>query len=267
MPDKPAERGYGLQLNDAEIQRYRVMAETARASETDLWELAGITANAVMADVGCGPGALLPALSDAVGPDGHVSAIDSDASAVAAASNLVAAAGLANVSVTAGDAAATGLRAASFDTVMMRHVLAHNGGREQSIVDHLVMLTRPGGRVFLVDTDAPAFRMRPSDPVLERMNALYMRFHAYLGNDLEVGLRLPELLEAAGLEVIEFRGRYNIIKAPPGLRPPAWAARDAMVAAGFAEPEDVIGWDAALTRLSADPPTIYSAVFSAVGRR
>ncbi len=71
------------------------MAEQARADEADLWELAGIGPGARVADVGCGPGAMLPALSAAVGPDGRVHAVDADPAAVAAASALVAAAGLA----------------------------------------------------------------------------------------------------------------------------------------------------------------------------
>ena len=44
------------------------MAEQARVAESDLWQRARIVAGAQVADVGCGPGALLPALSDAVAP-------------------------------------------------------------------------------------------------------------------------------------------------------------------------------------------------------
>jgi predicted O-methyltransferase YrrM len=42
---------------------------------------------------------MLPALAAAVGPDGRVTALDADAEAVAAATALVAAAGLSNVAV------------------------------------------------------------------------------------------------------------------------------------------------------------------------
>ncbi|HEV3464966.1 MAG TPA: methyltransferase domain-containing protein [Actinomycetota bacterium] len=107
------ERRYALQLDPGEVERYRMMAAQARADEADLWELAGIGPAASVADVGCGPGAILPALSDAVGPGGRVKAVDADPEAVAAASALVAAAGLGNVSVARGRADHTGLEPGS----------------------------------------------------------------------------------------------------------------------------------------------------------
>jgi len=150
------DRQYALELDEREVARYRMMADQARAAEADLWELAGIGPGARVADVGCGPGALLPALSAAVGPEGRVQAIDADPAAVAAAGALVAAAALANVSVAEGRAGRTALEPGSLDAVMLRHVLAHNGGAEDAIVAHLATLPRPGGCLYLVDADGTA---------------------------------------------------------------------------------------------------------------
>ncbi len=137
---------YALRLSDDEIGRYRLLAEQARAHEAELWTRAGIRPGARIADVGCGPGAILLLLSQAVGTEGQVVGLDSDDSAIAAASALISSAGVTNASVRVGRADDTGLPEASFDVVMMRHVLAHNGGAEQRIVDHLATLVRPGGR-------------------------------------------------------------------------------------------------------------------------
>jgi SAM-dependent methyltransferase len=254
----PEEPRYALRLDEAEVDRYRMMAEQARAAEADLWELAGIGPGARVADVGCGPGAMLPALSGAVGPDGRVQAVDADPGAVAAARAL-AHAGLANVEVAEGRADRTGLEPGSLDVVMLRHVLAHNGGAEDAIVAHLATLVRPGGCLYLVVADGTAMQTLPE----------HAAFRAARGDDNRAGLRLADRLVRAGLEVVEFRGRYMIGNLPPGVRPPGWAAREAMLVAGLATEADVGRWDRAFQELEAAPvrPTVFAPFFTAVGRR
>jgi SAM-dependent methyltransferase len=265
--NEPGATEYALQLSPAELERYRMMAEAARNAETDLWQLAGIVPGAVVADVGCGPGAMFPAIVESVGATGRVVGVDGVAGTVAQAQALVDAYGWPNVSVQQGKADDTGLPAASFDAVMMRHVLAHNGPREQQIVDHLATLPKPGGHVYLVDVHGAALYTRPEDPDVSELNAAYNRFHAEQGNDLKTGLRLDELVRAAGLEVVDYRGWYNIIHRVGNMRPPSWAARDAMVAAGVIRAADLPRYEAALERLVAAQPTIFAPVFGAVGRR
>jgi SAM-dependent methyltransferase len=261
--------GYALRLSEAEVVRYRMMAEQARVAEGALWQQAGITTGAHVADIGCGPGAVLPVLAEVVGPTGSVSAVDGDADAVAAARALVTSAGLKNVEVRHGAADATGLEPASFDAITMRHVLAHNAPTEQAIVDHLATLVRPGGCVYLLDIDAHAMRTRGADPALEDLNEKYLAFHRSRGNDLQPGLRLDLLLRAAGLDVVAYRGWYGIITPPAGARSPAWAAREAMVDAGIATQADLARWDAAFARSAehAAQVTIFAPLFAAIGKR
>jgi SAM-dependent methyltransferase len=258
---------YTLTLSDEEIARYRVMAATARASEADVWEAAGIVAGAQIADVGCGPGAMTLELADIVGPTGSVVGVDGDPAAVAAAQAMLA--DLPNAGAQEGQADATGLEPGSFDVVVMRHVLAHNGVAEQRIVDHLATLVRPGGRVFLLDIAMAGARFEPDDPDLDDIGARYIALHASMGNDLQVGYRLPRLLRSAGLEVLDHRGTFAIINPPPGVRPPPWAARDTMVAAGLATADDVARWKVALERYDAmvERPTMFVPQFTAIGQR
>jgi SAM-dependent methyltransferase len=259
--------GYTLQLSEVELSRYRIMAAAAREAETDLWRLAGIVAGASVADVGCGPGAMFPAIAEAVGPDGRVVGVDGVPATVAQAQALVDANGWPNVEVHVGKADATGIAPGSVDTVMMRHVLAHNGKDEQAIVDHLATLVRPGGHVYLVDIDGSAFHTKPDDADVRELNEAYRTFHAGRGNDLMTGLRLDDLLGAAGLEVLAFRGWFNIIKPQGQLRPPAWAARDAMLEAGIVSAADLERYEAALDRLLSQNVTIFAPLFGAVARR
>lgn len=260
---------YALELSEAEVYRYQKMAEMALSTERDMWSAAGVVEGASVADVGCGPGAISVVLADLVGPAGHVWAVDRGAEAREAATAAARRAGVENVTVTAGDADGTGLAPGSVDVVMIRHVLAHNGGREEAIVGHAASLVRAGGCVYLVDIEGAAVRMRPSDPDVEDLNDRYWQWHAVMGNDLSVGLRLGDLLAAAGLEVLHFSGRYQMFQMPPGLRPPSWAAADAMMAAGLASGSDVARWSAALERIDggAERPTIFAPTFFAYARR
>jgi hypothetical protein len=160
-----------------------------------------------------------------------------------------------------------GLPDRSVDVAMVRHVLAHKGPTEQQIVDHLAAFVRPGGHLYLVDIDASMFRVRPSDPDVESLEETYRAFPAARGNDLDVGLWLSRLLTAAGLQAVVYRGWIQVLVPTGEFRPPAWAAREAMKAAGFASTADIARWDAAITALTADPPTVFFPIFGAVGRR
>src|SRR5687768_14292251 len=114
-----------------------MMADRARVEEADAWRTAGIVPGARVADIGCGPGAALVVMAEVVGPTGSVTGIDGDASAIGIAEQMIAQSGAGNATARVGAADATGLEPGAFDVVVMRHVLAHNGGREEAIVRHL----------------------------------------------------------------------------------------------------------------------------------
>ena len=258
---------YSLQLGEVEIARYRFMAARARASEGDLWTSAGIVPGARVADIGCGPGRVLELLAELVGAAGHVSGVDGDPTAIAAAGSVVGGAG--NVDLRVGRADESGLELGSYDVVMLRHVLAHNGGAEQAIVDHLASLVRPGGCVYLVDVDLSLLRINPLPDALSDIFDRYVEFHRGRGNDPHVGLRLGELVRTAGLDQLEFRGRFEIAPFPAGIRPAAMAASDDMVTQGVISVDDVHRWQDAFALLDGvtDRPSLFNPTFIAVGRR
>lgn len=260
--------GYALAVSEEEVGRYLLMAELAAAEERHLWELAGIGPGAVVADVGCGPAATSVQLARAVAPGGRVVGVERDRSALEAARAVVSAAGV-DVELRQGEAGGTGLEPGSVDVAVLRHVLAHNGGAEAAIVQHLSDVVRPGGSVYLVDVDLTAIRQLDADPELDDQVERYVEFQRRRGNDVSVGLRLRHLLEAAGLEPLVHEGRYAIVRPPPGMRPPSWAAREAMVAEGVVTAEDVQRWAAAFERADAQTvrPTLFAPTFVAVGRR
>lgn len=263
--------GYVLTLSDTEVARYRAMAQTAAADEADQWAAAGIVAGATVADVGCGPGAMSAVMAELVGPTGRVYAVDRDPEALVLARHGAEQAGLTNLVFSEGPADSTGLVPESADVVMLRHVLAHNGGREQAIVNHLVSLVRPGGAVYLVDIEATAIRFYPAQDAafLADINERYRQFHAGLGNDLSVGLRLGELLEQAGLEKVNHRGQYSLVRPRAGMRPPPWAAREHMLSAGVITKSDIARWQTEFERLDLGEVsfTLFVPTFTAFARK
>ena len=260
---------YALTISEAELARYRVMAQRAGVAEAAELRLAGVAPGATVADVGCGPGAMSVELARLVGTSGRVVAIEPDERSRVTAATVIQAAGVSNVELMAGTATDTGLEPASVDVVMLRHVLAHNGGREQEFVTHLATRARPGGTVYLVDVDLTALRFIDADPALDDLQDRYAAFQRARGNDPRVGLRLAQLLAAANLNVLAFIGRYNIAPGPPGMRPPAWAARDAMLAEGAVSQEDIDRWTTGFDRLDSAEvrPTIFVPSFIAIGQR
>ena len=127
---------------------------------------------------------------------------------------------------------------------------------------------KPGGHVYLVDVERHGSRARPPEAGPDDLAERYGRFQAARGNDLSVGLRLGELLTGAGLELVDHRGWYEISAVSPGSRTPSWAARDAIVEAGFATREDIDRWAAAWSRMDQrEHRTLFLALFSATGRR
>src|SRR5262249_25241994 len=186
----------------------------------------------------------------------------------AVASALLAAEGLSQAVVVEGDADRTGLEPASFDTVMVRQVLMHNGGREGTIVAHLATLLRPGGHLYLIEADTPAFRFDPEDPDLADLWSRWLALMRRHGNDPSIGVRLASLLRAARLDVVLRDARWYCQLQEPGVRLAGWAAREALLAEGLATPADIARWDAAFERFDALPgeKVYFVPQFRAVGR-
>ncbi len=261
--------GYTLELSEPERMRYRMMAGLAREDEADLWEYAGIRPGARVADVGCGPGAVLAEIAQIVGPDGTVVGVEPGRPAREAAREELDSLGLEYAEVRDGDGEATGLDPGEWDCVMMRHVLTHTGDAAERIVAHLATLLAPGGHLYLVDVDLDATRPMPPDPDIQEQFERYAEFHRAIGNDVRMGARLGMLLRAAGLEVAEHRGTFNrvpaMLMAGGG---PLVSARDAMIAEGILTTDEVQAWEAAREKFVALPDAeLWFAGFIAIGRK
>ncbi len=261
---------YALAFSDSERQRYRGMAARAVADEAALWTAAGIVGGARVADIGCGPGAVLVEIARIVGPDGEALGVEPDASSRDAAVEEIASAGVA-ARVVNGTATATGLPQAGFDAVMIRHVLFHLGSNAPAALRHCASLLRPDGHMYLVDVDLRERGLLTSgvDADVEELSERYLKFQEDRGCDVTIGSRLDQLLEDAGLEVIEKETLSTVV---PGERlvsgGPMGAAIPVMIDAGVATAADEERWRAGLSRFASRPgASVTVSVDVAVGRR
>lgn len=270
MNDDGTATGYTLRLSDAERVRYRMMASVAAEDEAELWRAAGVVAGASVADVGCGPGATLVELARRVGPSGRATGVEPGPAARAAAREELDGAGFAAVPVLDGTADTTGLDESAWDCAMVRHVLAHlPGDGPDRVAAHLATRVRPGGHVYMVDTDLDAFRTVPVDPGLDAQQERYAQFHRMLGNDPRIGPRLAVLLAQAGLDVVERIGRWMAVPAAMMRgRGPLQAAAPAMITAGAATAAETARWQVEQERFADTPgAVVWLPLFIAVGRR
>lgn len=263
------EEGYTLRLSEPERMRYRMMAAIAREEEAEAWERAGIVPGARVADVGCGPGAVLAEIGEVVGDEGTVVGVEPGQAAREAAREELDSQGLQNVEVRNGTGEATGLEPGVWDCVMMRHVLTHTGAAADRIVAHLAALLAPGGHLYLVDTDLDASRVSPPDPDVYGQLERYAEFHRVIGNDSRMGSRLGTMLRAVGLEVVENEGTFQRIPASfLAMGGPLLSAQEAMLDAGILRPEEVEPWHAERLRFGALPDAeLWMAGFRAIGRK
>jgi ubiquinone/menaquinone biosynthesis C-methylase UbiE len=239
---------YALALTDGEILRYRFMAQSAREREAHWWSLAGITDGARVLDLGCGPGLVAIEMAKVVGTSGSVIGVDRQADAVSTARALLDEAGHPQTEVYRAEAWNTELQPGTFDVVVLRHVLAHNTTEEVNrILEHVRFLLRPGGCCYVAESDLTANRVDPPIADLADLTDRYIAYLRSVGRNPSAGPMMGSTLIAAGFELVGRHAEYVLPPRGRGVRPPSWAAREAMVQAGIATLEDVTRWDRALT--------------------
>jgi SAM-dependent methyltransferase len=152
-------------------------------------------------EIGAGTGTIARHLAGVTGPAGHVLATDLDVRF------LEDVGGLGTVEVLRHDVNEGPVRADAFDLVHARAVLEHLPRRDD-LVAQLVAALRPGGVLLLEDfvfgdatTEALAVVTRPREHAWTMTLAARAVAGAFrtVGADPEYGLRLPDVLTAAGL--------------------------------------------------------------------
>jgi ubiquinone/menaquinone biosynthesis C-methylase UbiE len=183
------------------------VAEKMRAFKQLSYEHMAITAGDTVLDLGCGPGVDTVPLAGLVGNKGKVIGIDADEKMLAEAEQAAEEAGCQDwIEYHHGSALAIPLHdntVAASRAERLLQVLPPD--QEQTIVAEMVRITRPGGRVALVDTDWASASIHFSDVKLERrlmeFFTLQMRPNGLAGRHL-LSLCNEHSLEDIHLDVV-----------------------------------------------------------------
>ena len=138
-------------------------------------------------DVGCGPGFYVAELLERVGPDGHVSGVDTSAPMLAIAAGRVE--GHENVELLDAPATALPFDDCSFDGAISVQVLEYVDDVALALAEFYRVL-RPGGRLVVWDVDWETVSMRSADP--QRMRRVLQAWDRHL-----VHRSLPATLAAS----------------------------------------------------------------------
>ena len=148
-------------------------------------------------DIGSGPGFLAAEMAQEVGPDGTVTGLDPSPSMLTLAQNRRPDAGAAVVRYLDGKATSLPFPDASFDVVTSTQVYEYVVDIEAALAEaHRV--TRPGGRLLVLDTDWDSVVWRSTDP--DGMRRVLAAWDEHLV-DPHLPRRLTGLLKTAGFAV------------------------------------------------------------------
>jgi ubiquinone/menaquinone biosynthesis C-methylase UbiE len=126
----------------------------------------------VICDIGCGPGTELVRVARVVGPGGVAIGVDPSAAMLEEARRRADGANV-TVELHQRDGRDTGLAAGRCDGVRMERVIQHVGDID-GLVAEAVRITRPGGRIVLVDSDWGSLMVYPGNRVLvDRVSGVF----------------------------------------------------------------------------------------------
>jgi len=238
-------RRYILDGSDEDLRRLLGVAETAREMARSAFRRVGMQEGWQVVDCGCGPIGGLAVMAEMVGPAGRVVGVDFSEQAIQRARSVVAALGLGNVELLAGDiheldAAAIG---GPFDLAYTRFFLMHQPDPVRTL-SQIARLLRPGGWVVAQE----ALRSPPprSYPHLDALGAYWDLVYQVLERAGGVPYGTVDGLagsaRAAGLDVVAVDGSFGIIDPELGFDLHAatlLAARERAVGAGIASGQQI----------------------------
>jgi len=188
-------------LPDAE-REVELMAYRARkVRNMPFWRRAGWRPGLDVLDLGCGPGVCSMAMADEQ-DGGSVIGVDRSPLMLKHARQFATEQDTRNVTFLQGNVDNLPLLESSIDFTWSRYLFQHLPNPRAALREVRRVL-RPGGTVCIVDIDHGYRRLTPHHPTIEACFEQLKDAQRQLDGDPEIGSKLGDLLEEAGLEDVE----------------------------------------------------------------
>lgn len=203
--DSVQTRSYDLEQLDRESEEVRLTTQAQAALQLELSHIRklGIAPDATIVDVGCGPGLLSAPLSAMV-PEGRLVGVDADPKLLDLARARAAAQGRDNARFVEAWADRMPIDSDMGDLSYARFLFQHLP-HPVAVAREMARVTKPGGRVVIVDTDDSAIMVEPPIAGLADIVRGSQIGQARMGGDRLVGRKLRRIMHEAGLVDIELR--------------------------------------------------------------
>lgn len=188
------------------------------ANSAALWERARFPWGGRILDFGCGPGFATIDLASLVGPDGHVIGVDASPKFIAHLRRLADAWGYDTIEAIECDARDLALPANTLDGAYARWVMCFLPDPDDAVA-RIADALKPGASLAVFDYfNYRAMTLAPRSDAFDRVIAAVEQSWSLHGGDLSIQGRMPAIMDACGLDVVEITPVCRV--ARPGT--PLW---------------------------------------------
>jgi len=201
-PPKKQRFSYDIVAMDSgsELPRLEQQVRVVQQLEEPRLDSLQLAADAMVVDLGCGPGFMSRTLAARV-PRGQVVGVDTSPDLLAHARELFTRQGLDNGTFLEGLAHQLPLEPGSVDLVYARFLFQHLSNPGE-VLQEAKRVLRPGGWMMVLDTDDGSLLVHPEPEGLGRLLDASRRSQARVGGDRLVGRKLRMMLMDAGFDEV-----------------------------------------------------------------